>query len=138
VSEHDAIKTMRSLPARLLYNIEFGAGRINTVCEAFGGEDADEWFWSCMDAIKRAIEEWHIEKKPNYIGIIVRREPEDKGASPWLTVHMFELTPQMPWIDLDEFEQSRERIFMIGQALGLAWRNRDAAAIVEQFQPRKS
>lgn len=130
MSEHDAIVTISTLPGRQNYIIEYGG-----VAECFGGDNATEWFWSCMDAIKQVIEDWNIKECPKMIRIAVRCEQDDKSAMPYRTVHIFRLAPAMPWIDLDEFEQRRDFLFMFGQALAMAWRNRDAAAIVKEFNP---
>ncbi len=123
MSEEDTIRTL------LTYNIEMG-----DVYETFTGKDATSWFWNLMDAIKKVIEDWNIKEPPRQIRITVRREADDRGPYPWMTVTLLEVQPLMPWIDLDALEQRRDFYFMIGQATGMAWRNIDAKAIVEEFK----
>ncbi len=131
MSEHDAINTIRTLPASLHYNIEMGV-----YVETFTGTDSTSWFWALMNAIQTVIQDWQIKTPPKFIRIAVRREVDDKGPYPWMTVVMLKVHGfEAPWIDLDELEQKRDYYFMLGQALGLAWRNRDARAIVTKFKP---
>lgn len=108
--------------------IEFG----NCV-KQFTGEEPNTWFWNCMEAIKQVIEDWHIKDRPEYIRIFVRREYSDKGALLWLKVYEFKMTHECPWINLDQFEQDREFIFMLGEAMAMAWRDKHAKAVVEKY-----
>lgn len=130
----DAIRTVSKINGSVRFEVSFDAH-----CESFefAGDETD-WFFACLDAMRRLAEEWHLDTPPRVARLAVRREAEDRGPYPWLQLTHFAVTQaEFPWIDLEEFEQDRAFLFMFGRALAMAWRSQDCAKIVGHFRPKE-